>query len=169
MALLGWVPFTGLNETEQPRFIQNTSGRFESRFLAVKILPSPSILLKGMEESVLGIWCAHGEGRAYFPDKTLLDLVTKEGSDNLAPIRYVNEDHCITEEYPFNPNGSPHGIAGLCSLDGRHTAIMPHPERSVFGWQWGYGGMNGGQMVDKGLPSPWMKLFQNARKFSEEI
>jgi len=110
MALLGWIPTSGsLSGTEQPRFIHNASGRFESRFCAVKILPSPSVLLKGMEGNVLGVWVAHGEGRAYFPKEETLDMVTKEGEENLSPIRYVNDDNEITESYPFNPNGSPRG------------------------------------------------------------
>ena len=82
-------------------------------------------MLNGMEDSVLGIWVAHGEGLAYFPDKEMF----KECEFGLAPIRYVDDDSKITEAYPFNPNGSPGGIAALCSPGGRHLAMMPHPER----------------------------------------
>ncbi len=84
-------------------------------------------MLSGMEKSVLGIWVAHGEGLAYFPDKKMF----RECEHGLAPVRYVDDDSKITEAYPFNPNGSPAGIAGLCSPDGRHLAMMPHPERAV--------------------------------------
>ncbi|UCE71306.1 MAG: phosphoribosylformylglycinamidine synthase, partial [Nitrospiraceae bacterium] len=125
MALLGWVPWQGLDTAIQPRFVHNLSGRFESRFASVRILPGPSIMLKGMEDSVLGIWVAHGEGRAYFPEGKILKKVEEH---NLAQIRYVDDGNQITGKYPFNPNGSINGIASLCSVDGRHLAIMPHPE-----------------------------------------
>ena len=156
MALLGWVPWRGIADALQPRFIHNRSGRFESRFSTVKILKSPSIMLKGMENSVLGIWVAHGEGMAYFPDKHIFD----ECEHGLAPIRYVDDESRITEAYPFNPNGSPAGIAALCSPDGRHLAMMPHPERTVLTWQWGWLPEN----LKKSLSaSPWLTMFQNAR------
>jgi phosphoribosylformylglycinamidine synthase len=161
MALLGWVPWRGIADELQPRFIHNKSGRFESRFATVKILKSPSIMLKGMENSVLGIWVAHGEGLAYFPDKEIFD----ESEFGLAPVRYVNDDSKITEAYPFNPNGSPAGIAGLCSPDGRHFAMMPHPERTVLTWQWAWLPED----LKKSLAaSPWLKMFQNAREWCEK-
>ena len=161
MALLGWVPWRGIADELQPRFIHNESGRFESRFSTVKILKSPSIMLKGMENSVLGIWVAHGEGLAYFPDKKMF----KECEYGLAPIRYVDDDAKITEAYPFNPNGSPAGIAGLCSPDGRHLAMMPHPERTVLTWQWGWLPED----LKKSLKaSPWLRMFQNAREWCEK-
>ncbi len=158
MALLGWVPWRGIADELQPRFIHNKSGRFESRFSTVKILKSPSIMLRGMENSVLGIWVAHGEGMAYFPDEKMF----KECEHGLAPVRYVDDESKITESYPFNPNGSPAGIAGLCSPDGRHLAMMPHPERAVLTWQWGWMPED----LKKSLAaSPWLKMFQNAREW----
>lgn len=161
MALLGWVPWRRIADELQPRFIHNKSGRFESRFSTVKILKSPSLMLSGMENSVLGIWVAHGEGRAYFPDKKMLD----ECEFGLAPVRYVNDESTITEVYPFNPNGSPAGIAALCSPDGRHLAMMPHPERSVLTWQWGWMPED----LKKSLAaSPWLQMFQNAREWCEK-
>jgi phosphoribosylformylglycinamidine synthase len=162
MALLGWVPWRGIADELQPRFIHNKSGRFESRFSTVKILKSPSIMLQGMENSVLGIWVAHGEGLAYFPDENLF----KECEHGLAPIRYVDDGSKITEAYPFNPNGSPAGIAGLCSPDGRHLAMMPHPERAVLIWQWGW---LPGELKNSLNASPWIKMFQNARAWCEKI
>ncbi len=135
LALLGWVPWHGIADEQQVRFIQNRSERFESRFSTVKIKESPAVMLQGMEDAVLGIWVAHGEGRAFFPDPTMLDRVRGEG---LAPLRYVDDAGRITEAYPFNPNGSPEGIAGLCSPDGRHLVMMPHPERAFLKWQWGW-------------------------------
>ncbi|MCI0468467.1 MAG: phosphoribosylformylglycinamidine synthase subunit PurQ, partial [Nitrospirae bacterium] len=111
MALLGWAPWKGIDDKRQPRFIHNKSGRFESRFASVKILASPSIMLKGMEGSVLGVWVAHGEGLAHFPDDKILKEVREKG---LAPVRYVDDNGELTERYPFNPNGSVEGIAALC-------------------------------------------------------
>jgi phosphoribosylformylglycinamidine synthase len=161
MALLGWVPWRGIADELQPRFIHNKSGRFESRFSTVKILKSPSIMLQGMEDSVLGIWVAHGEGMAYFPDKN----VFKECEYGLAPVRYVDDGSKITESYPFNPNGSPAGIAGLCSPDGRHLAMMPHPERTVLTWQWGW---MPGDLKKSLSASPWLTMFQNALTWCEK-
>jgi phosphoribosylformylglycinamidine synthase len=161
MALLGWVPWQGIEDRMQPRFIHNRSGRFESRFSSVKVMSSPSIMLKGMEGSVLGIWVAHGEGMAYFPDDTVLERVEK---DNLAPIRYVDDNNEVTLKYPFNPNGSVSGIASLCSTDGRHLAIMPHPERTFLKWQWPWMPEDWQQNLEA---SPWLKMFQNARAWCE--
>lgn len=161
MALLGWVPWRGIEDRFQPRFIQNRSGRFESRFAAVKILQSPAVLLKGMEGSALGIWLAHGEGMAYFPDEKIRQKIFDMG---LAPVRYVNDSGEITEAYPFNPNGSPDGIAALCSPDGRHLAIMPHPERTFLKWQWPWMPQEWKQTLNA---SPWLRMFQNARKWCD--
>ena len=87
---------------------------------------SPSIMLQGMAGSRLGVWVAHGEGRCLFPDGAIASKVLDE---QLAPVRYIDRAGGVTEQYPCNPNGSPHGIAALCSPDGRHLAMMPHPER----------------------------------------
>ena len=168
MALLGWVPWRGISDAAQPRFIHNRSGRFESRFVSVKIMKSPSIMLKGMEDSVLGVWVAHGEGHAFFPD----DRIRKEVLDKgLAPVRFVDDEGEVTERYPFNPNGSPYGITALCSPDGRHLTIMPHPERAFLTWQWGWmpeewrAGANNHSPLQA---SPWLRMFQNARKWCVE-
>jgi phosphoribosylformylglycinamidine synthase len=162
MALLGWVPWKGIPDKIQPRFIQNKSGRFESRFSTVQILSSPSIMLKGMEGSNLGIWVAHGEGRLYFPDKDMMQDVLQK---NLAPMRFVNDNGESTEIYPFNPNGSPFGITALCSPDGRHLAMMPHPERTFLKWQWAYMPEDWKKKLEA---SPWLKMFQNAREWCEK-
>ncbi len=162
MALLGWVPWRGIDDRRQPRFINNLSGRFESRFSTVKILKSPSIMLAGMEGSVLGVWIAHGEGRVYFPDETIKrDIISK----GLAPLRYVDDDGEPTEVYPFNPNGSPEGITALCSPDGRHLAMMPHPERVFLKWQWAWMPEEWKKTLNA---SPWLRLFQNARHWCEQ-
>ena len=162
MALLGYVPWSGIVDSQRPRFIRNASGRFESRFSTVQIQESPSLMLQGMEGSVLGIWVDHGEGRAFFPDEKTLAQVKEQ---RLAPIRFVDDDSRITDSYPFNPNGSPEGIAALCSQDGRHLAMMPHPERSFLKWQWGWIPED---WKDGSNESPWLRMFQNARVFCEK-
>ena len=161
MALLGWVPFPGLANAAQPRFIRNESARFESRFSTVQIQDSPAIMFKNMTGASLGVWIAHGEGRAFFPRADVLDRVIDE---NLCPVRYADDNNTATEAYPFNPNGSPHGIASLCSPDGRHLAMMPHPERTFLKWQWGYMPNHWKRDLQA---SPWLQLFQNAREWCE--
>ncbi|XP_073526258.1 uncharacterized protein [Phyllobates terribilis] len=162
MALLGWIPGPEISggDLSQPRFVHNESGRFECRFTSVSIKESPAIMFRGMEGSTLGVWAAHGEGRAYFPESGLLDEVVNA---ELAPVRYCDDDGAPTEEYPFNMNGSPLGIAALCSPDGRHLAMMPHPERCFMMWQFPW--YPKGWSVDKKGPSPWLKMFQNAREW----
>ncbi|HVP78433.1 MAG TPA: phosphoribosylformylglycinamidine synthase [Thermodesulfobacteriota bacterium] len=165
--LLGWVPWLGIPDHQQPRFVQNTSGRFESRWVTVKILESPAIMFKGMEDSILGIWVAHGEGRLHFPDPTLMDEVMTR---KLVPVVFVDDegrrDGKTSTSYPFNPNGSPFGITGLCSPDGRHLAMMPHPERSFLKWQWPWLPES---MKDGKTESPWIQMFQNARAWCDGV
>ncbi|KAF5741880.1 hypothetical protein HS088_TW10G00887 [Tripterygium wilfordii] len=167
MALLGWVPGPQVGgvhgaggDPSQPRFIHNESGRFECRFTSVTIEESPALMFKGMEGSTLGVWAAHGEGRAYFPDDGVLDRILHS---NLAPVRYCDDDGNPTESYPFNVNGSPLGVAAICSPDGRHLALMPHPERCFLMWQFPWYPKDWD--VDKRGPSPWLKMFQNAREW----
>ncbi len=153
--LLGWVPFQDIGPERQPRFVRNTSGRFESRWVTVRIQENPAIMLRGMEGMVFGIHVDHGEGRLHFPDP---DLRRQVAADHLVPMVYVDDRGEATERYPFNPNGSPGGWAGLCSPDGRHLAMMPHPERAFLPWQCHW------------LPtefrdleaSPWLRMFRNA-------
>lgn len=163
MALLGRVPFSPqeVSGTSQPRFIHNDSGRYESRFSTVKIADdSPAIMFKDMAGAQLGVWVAHGEGKAFFPDSEVLERVKQQ---NLAPLRYVDDQGGITQAYPENPNGSEQGIAGLCSQDGRHLALMPHPERTVLKWQWGFLPK---ENDDEWEASPWLKMFQNAYEWA---
>jgi len=161
MALLGWVPWKGIAGEKQPRFVHNTSGRFESRWVQVEVLPSPSVLLSGMEGSRLGVWVAHGEGRLVYPDQSVRKEVTER---KLSPLAYVNPRGNQTEEYPYNPNGSPDGITALCSPDGRHLAMMPHPERCFCLWQWPWM-PSSWRSLDA---SPWLQMFQNARTWCME-
>ena len=153
--LLGWIPEIGLPAERQPRFIRNISGRFESRWSTVKVQQSKAMMLTGMDGLVFGIHVDHGEGQLYFPDKTILEKVKTSG---MTPLVYVDDESQATEQYPFNPNGSSEGLAGLCSADGRHLALMPHPERVFLPWQAHY------LPEDmKGLPvSPWLQMFVNA-------
>ncbi|CAH9126512.1 unnamed protein product [Cuscuta epithymum] len=167
MALLGWVPGPEVGgvlgkggDPSQPRFIHNESGRFECRFTSVTIQESPAIMFKGMEGSTLGVWAAHGEGRAYFPDNSVFEQIL---GSNLAPVRYCDDDGVPTEIYPFNMNGSPLGVAAICSPDGRHLAMMPHPERCFLMWQFPWYPKHWD--VDKKGPSPWLRMFQNAREW----
>jgi phosphoribosylformylglycinamidine synthase len=108
-----------------------------------------------MEELIFGIHVDHGEGRLHFPDETIRQQVL-DGA--LAPVVYVDDQGKPTESYPFNPNGSPLGIAALCSEDGRHLAMMPHPERVFLPWQ--------AHWLPEDLrdlqASPWLKMFCNS-------
>jgi len=140
------------------KFTRNQSEQYEARLVMVEVVESASIFLKGMEGSRLPIAVAHGEGYANFEAQGSLEQVTQK---NLVSLRYVDNYGKPTERYPLNPNGSPQGITGLTSTDGRFTVLMPHPERvfrvSQMSWapsSWGRG--------ESGL-SPWMRMFENAR------
>ncbi len=160
-SLLGWVPWPGIVPTSQPRFAHNTSGRFESRWVTVKVQPSTAIMFKGMEDLVFGIHLDHGEGRLHFPDPAVRQEVE---AGKMTPLVYVDDNGEATEVYPLNPNGSRDGLAALCSPDGRHLALMPHPERAFLPWQLHYlpQSMKGIQA------SPWLKMFQNAYSWCVE-
>jgi phosphoribosylformylglycinamidine synthase len=138
-----------------PRFVRNRSDQFEARFSLVAIEEGPSILLAGMAGSRLPIVSSHGEGRAEFTsasDQAKVD-------DSLVGLRFVDNHGRVAERYPANPNGSPAGIAGLASEDGRVTIIMPHPERVFRTVQCSW------HPADWGECSPWQRLFDNARNW----
>ncbi|MBT8345915.1 MAG: phosphoribosylformylglycinamidine synthase [Desulfofustis sp.] len=153
--LIGWVPWAGLEPQQQPRFIRNNSGRFESRWVTVKVNNSPAIMLGGMADLVFGIHVDHGEGRLHFPSSEIKRQILDQ---SLNPLVYVDDQSEATEIYPFNPNGSPLGIAGLCSPDGRHLAMMPHPERVFLPWQAHWLP----EEMKELEASPWLKMFCNA-------
>jgi len=163
--VLGLVPFPGGSELiptpeEQPIFTHNASGRYESRFVSVAIAQdTPAMMLAGMGGSCLGVWVAHGEGRVSFKSGALKQHVLASG---LAPLLYVDDAGAPTEAYPMNPNGSASGIAGLCSPDGRHLAMMPHPERATLAWQWPHMPQEWTQGSAQLAASPWLRMFQNA-------
>ncbi len=139
-----------------PRFVQNQVERYEARYVSLRIEPSPSVLFRGMEGSVLPIAVAHGEGFTEFPDAAAAEAFSRSG---LVSARFVDNHHRITEQYPLNPNGSPFGITALTTVSGRVTLMMPHPERvfrsACMSW------------APKDWPedSPWMQLFYNARSW----
>ncbi len=133
-----------------PHFVRNRSEQFEARFVMVEVEESPSILLAGMAGSRLPIAVAHGEGRAEYRDPGA-DLAKG------VALRYIENSGEPAERYPANPNGSPEGITGLTTEDGRVTIMMPHPERVVRTVQ------NSWHPDDWGEDGPWMRLFRNAR------
>ena len=139
-----------------PRFVSNRSEQYESRLTLVEILDSPSVLLAGMAGSVLPIAVAHGEGRAEFASAAAQQGCERSG---LIAVRYVDHQRQTAVTYPYNPNGSPAGIAALSNADGRVTITMPHPERSVRSLQ------NSWRPDGAGEFSGWMRLFRNARRF----
>ncbi|KAI9912279.1 hypothetical protein PsorP6_009104 [Peronosclerospora sorghi] len=142
MTMLGWVthPDTQALEREirtsaATHFVHNESGRHESRFVTVQIQASNAVVLRGMAGTCIGVWVSHDEGRSHFSHAKMQETYLATGA---AEIRYVDESNHPTEAYPFNPNGSSHGIAGLVSTDGRHLCFMPHPERCFLKYQWPY-------------------------------
>ncbi len=134
----------------QPTMHFNDTGKFESSFLNVDIMDNDSVMLKTLAGSRLGIWIAHGEGKFKVP--------YDENQYNI-PVKYSYAD------FPGNPNGSDFNIAGLCSPDGRHLAMMPHLERSVLPWQWAYypSDRKPGDEV-----TPWIEAFVNAKHWIEK-
>ncbi len=127
----------------------NVSQKFESAFLGLSIPQNESVMLGSLSGDKLGIWVAHGEGRFYLPE-------SEDHYNVVAKYNYA--------EYPGNPNGSDYNVAGICSADGRHLAMMPHPERAIFPWQNAYypADRRGDDVT------PWIEAFVNARKWIEE-
>src|SRR5690606_20657680 len=133
-----------------PRFVRNRSEQYEARFSMVEVLDSPSVLLQGMAGSRMPIAVAHGEGRAQFASDEQRERAH-------ASLRFVENDGTPAERYPANPNGSPGGLTGFTSEDGRATILMPHPERVFRTIQMSW------RDPSLGEDSPWMRLFRNAR------
>ena len=137
-----------------PRFARNNSEQYEARLALVRVEPTPSILMAGMAGSHMPIVIAHGEGRAQFASDALFEKAQDSGT---VAMRYIDNALHNTQTYPANPNGSPDGIAGLCSADGRVTIMMPHPERVYRGSQLSWAPQEWPE------DSGWMRLFRNAR------
>jgi len=136
-----------------PRFIANKSARFEARTVNVKVERTKSILFKGMQDSILPIAIAHGEGFATL-NETEIDGMAKHGQ---LAMRYVDSQGQPTETYPLNPNGSVGGVTGLCSTDGRVTIMMPHPERTLRAYNHSW------KPEEWDEDGAWMRMFRNAR------
>jgi phosphoribosylformylglycinamidine synthase len=130
------------------KLVHNKSHKFESAFVGLDIPQNNSIMLQSLSNSSLGVWVAHGEGRFILPES--LDKYNV-----IATYHYA--------DYPANPNGSDYNVAGICSADGRHLAMMPHPERAIFPWQNAYYPSN--RVADE--VTPWFEAFVNARKWVE--
>ncbi len=137
-----------------PRFVRNRSEQFEARLVQVEVLDSPSIFLRGMAGSILPVAVAHGEGRARFDEPGGPEAALAEG---IAALRYVDGHRRPAERYPYNPNGSPGGLTGFTTRDGRVTILMPHPERVFRTVQLSW--------HPDGWPEegPWLRFFRNAR------
>ena len=135
-----------------PRFTTNQSQRFEARLSLVEVLDSPSIFLRGMAGARLPVAVAHGEGFANFVRRG-------DAAQALAALRFVDHHAAPTEAYPFNPNGSPGGLTGVTTADGRFTALMPHPERVFRNIQMSW------TSLDLDAASPWAQIWRNARKW----
>ena len=133
-----------------PRFVRNRSEQFEARLSLVEVLPSPSLFLAGMEGSRLPVPVAHGEGCASWGGGGPVAM-------NTVALRYVDPWGQATETYPWNPNGSPTGVTGLTSDDGRATIMMPHPERAFRSLQYSW------HPPEWGEDGPWLRMFRNAR------
>ena len=141
-----------------PQFTRNQSEQYESRFVQVEILESPSIFFKEMQKSQLPIVVAHGEGQVNFGIQGSLEQLKNQ---QLVAMRFVDHYGQPTLHYPLNPNGSIDGITGITTPDGRFTALMPHPERVFRTVQMSWSPPSW-QDMDNGL-SPWMRMFRNAR------
>lgn len=138
-----------------PRFHRNASEVFEARSVNVRVEKSNSVLLQDMEGSILPIAVAHGEGRVVAPEVNLAAL----NAGNQVILRYVDSHGNATQHYPMNPNGSPEGISGVTSKDGRATIMMPHPERNFRALQHSW---KPEEWTEDGA---WLRMFRNARKF----
>jgi phosphoribosylformylglycinamidine synthase len=135
-----------------PVFARNRSEQFEARVVMVEIPESPSLFFAGMAGSRMPIATAHGEGRAQFADESAQ-------SRALVAMRYVDNRGERTDVYPVNPGGSPAGITGVTTADGRFTIVMPHPERVFRSVQLSW------HPQEWGEDSPWMRMFRNARRW----
>jgi len=135
-----------------PKFTRNRSEQFEARLSLVEVLDSPSILFNGMAGSRLPVAVSHGEGFADFSQRGDATAVHRA-------MRFVDHAGQPTEAYPFNPNGSPGGLTSVTTPDGRYTALMPHPERVFLHAQMSWTSGSPGE------PSPWLRMFRNARRW----
>lgn len=141
-----------------PRFRRNVSTSFEARVSQIEIVDSPSVFLRGMAGAKMPVAVSHGEGYAAFSST---DAAQAALAAQMVSVRFTDSQGVATEAYPYNPNGSPLGITGLTTTDGRAMIMMPHPERVFRTVQWSWHPENLGEN------SPWFKMFVNAREFAE--
>jgi phosphoribosylformylglycinamidine synthase len=139
-----------------PHFVRNKSEQFEARLSMVEVLESPSLFFNGMAGSKMPIAVAHGEGFAEFSQANVVNALLVE---KLVTMRFIDNASAPTEIYPLNPNGSPQGVTGLTSTDGRFSIMMPHPERVIRNVQ------NTWQRCGDTEDSAWLRMFQNARRY----
>jgi phosphoribosylformylglycinamidine synthase len=145
-----------------PKFTRNQSEQYEARLVMAEVLASPSIFTQGMEGSQLPIAIAHGEGYANFGQQGNLEQIQNQG---LSVLRFVDHAGKPTEIYPMNPNGSPGGLTGVTTPDGRFTVMMPHPERVFRAAQMSWCPPDWLDTPDGA--SPWLRLFRNARVWAK--
>ena len=145
-----------------PKFTRNQSEQYEARLVMAEVMKSPSIFTQGMEGSQIPIAIAHGEGFANFSQQGKLESIQTQG---LAALRFVDNFGNPTETYPMNPNGSPQGLTGVTTPDGRFTVMMPHPERVFRAAQMSWCPPEWLELADGA--SPWMRLFRNARRWAD--
>ena len=136
-------------DKKKSKMLHNDSHKFECGFIGLTVQTNRSVMLSTLSGSKLGIWAAHGEGKFHLP--------LPEDHYNVV-LKYSYEG------YPANPNGSDYNVAGIASADGRHVAMMPHPERSFFPWQCAY---YPAERRNSDQVTPWMEIFINARKWIE--
>src|SRR3546814_140639 len=157
-ALAGMIP----GAENWPRFTRNQSEKYEARLSLVSIPDSPSIFMQGMAGARVPVAVAHGEGYADF---------SVQGSQKMvqSALHYIDPYGPLTEQYPHNPNGSPNGLDGVTTADGRFTIMRPHPERVtrnvMMSWapeRWSDQD-SGGRAASHGGYSPWLRMFRNAR------
>ena len=137
-----------------PHFVRNRSEQFEARFTMVEVMQTPSIFMTGMQGSRIPVAVSHAEGRAEFSSQKVVQDTANSG---LVTARFIDNSGELAELYPSNPNGSPFGITGLTSTDGRVTIMMPHPERVARSVQNSYA------LPEWGEDGPWTRMFRNAR------
>ena len=149
MVELGLINQASTQASERPRMLHNDSHKFESEFISLQIPENQSVMFHSLSGNKLGIWVAHGEGKFSLPGE-------ESNYHIVAKYNYHG--------YPANPNGSDYDVAGICSADGRHLAMMPHLERAIFPWQcaWYPANRRNDQVT------PWIEAFVNARKWIEE-
>ncbi|GAO15161.1 hypothetical protein UVI_02029410 [Ustilaginoidea virens] len=146
-----------------PTFVHNESAQFEARYSMVTVRQDesrPSVFFHGMNGSSLPVVVSHGEGRARFSSPNAMQELSDAG---MVPVRYVDNRLDVTERYPYNPNGSPGGVAGVSSRDGRFVAMMPHPERTIVAGVSSF--MPRDAAEQWGEYGPWVRIFKSARRW----